>query len=188
MLVLYELILLTAIYVHLSLHFANQFILHWNMLQAQSTFTSKDHAQTKLATKAQALTEQVIMMSTSVQTTALTKKKLQCTYWNNWSRSSPSSQVAPFPPSSYWIHSSPFLVELSYAWALHFPPESLNMMLLLFFLPPKLPNRITKVTHQNPLILGGLTIHPHIIATIPEFLHSYELHNKLEKQSQSRPI
>ena len=79
--------------------FANQFILHWNMLQAQSTFTWKDHAQTKLATKAQALTEQVIMMSTSVQTTALTKQKLQCTYWNNCSCSSPSSQFAPFPPS-----------------------------------------------------------------------------------------
>ena len=50
-----ELILLTAIHVHLSLHFANKFILHWNMLQSQSTFTSKDHAQTKVATKAQAL-------------------------------------------------------------------------------------------------------------------------------------
>ena len=50
------------------------------MLQAQSTFTSKDHALTKVATKAQALTEQVTMLSTSVQTTALTKQKLQFTY------------------------------------------------------------------------------------------------------------
>ena len=172
MLVLYELILLTAIHVHLSLYFANQFILYWNMLQAQSIFTWKDHAKTKLAIKAQSLTEQVIMMSTSVQTTALTKQKLQCTYWNNWSCSSPSSQFAPFPPSYYWIHPSPFLV------ALHLPELSifllnpLNMLLLLFFLPPQLPNSITKVTQQNPLILGGLTINPHIIATIPEFLHS----------------
>ena len=50
------------------------------MLQAQSTFTSKDHALTNVATKAQALIEQVTMLSTSEQITALTKQKLQCTY------------------------------------------------------------------------------------------------------------
>ena len=48
----------------------------------------------------------------------------------------------------------------------------MNLLLLLCFLLPQLPNNITKITQQNPLMLGGLTINPHIIAAIPGLLHS----------------
>ena len=35
-----------------------------------------------------------------------------------------------------------------------------------------------KITQQNPLILGGLTINPHIIAAIPGLLHSNSTANQ----------
>ena len=59
-----------------------------------------------------------------------------------------------------------------------FSSNPLNLLLLLFFLNPQLPNSITKVTQQNPLILGGLTINPHIIAAIPGLLHSNSTANQ----------
>ena len=65
-----------------------------------------------------------------------------------------------------------FLVAHQLPYISIFLLNPLNLLLLLCFLLPQLPNSITKMTQQNPLILGGLTINPHIIAAIPGLLHS----------------
>ena len=65
-----------------------------------------------------------------------------------------------------------FLVAHQLPYISIFLLNPLNLLLLLCFLLPQLPNSIRKITQQNPLILGGLTINPRIIAAIPGLLHS----------------
>ena len=182
----YELyILLTTIHLHFSLHFANTFFWHWNRLQVEPTFTSKDQALTQKSHKSSCSNRTSHIVEYFSTNNSPNKEKLQCNYESNWSFYSPWSPVYPFLPSSSSNHPSPFLVALSTALDLHFPPEPSEPTVA----PLLSPFSTAKQHHEDHTTESAHTLWPD-----DQSMHNscnprastLKLHSKLENESQIR--